>query len=109
MPNFGFGMQIIFICFIVSLLIYGISSGMLLHIKKTEYWWLWEEDKKNSSSLKKAGGIALSEAVWKKPYWVRENSKAQFWVKMVKISSLFSLIFLGLPFVLALFGIYLFD
>ena len=109
MPKFGLGMQIIFICFIASGLIYSVGFGMLLHIKKTEYWWLWEEDKRKSTKLKQAHTIALTEAIWQNPYWVRENRRAQFWVIIVKISTFCFLVFLGLPFILALFGIYLFD
>ena len=109
MPKVGLGMQIVFICFVISILVFGVSLGMLLHIKKTEYRWLWEEDKNKSTFLNKPENIALTEAVWHKPEWVRENRRAQFWVRMVKISQFSFLVFLGLPFILALFGIYLFD
>ncbi len=109
MSKLGLGMQIIITFFIISFIISGISSFMLIRIKKIKYKSLWEEDKKKATFWRNPERIVFFEALYGNPQWVKENKDARLWRLTYFLSSLISMLFLGLPLILALFGIYLFD
>jgi hypothetical protein len=109
MAKIGLGMQIVILFFILFLIISVISSYMLIRIKKTEYKSLWEADKKRATFWMTPEKFVLYETARGKPQWLKESEKAKFWLKIYRLSFLTAMMFLGLPFILALFGIYLFD
>ena len=109
MSRLGPGMQIVIAFFILFLIISTFGSYMLIRIKKTEYKSLWEEDKKKATFWMTPEKYVLYETAYRKPQWLKENKNARFWLMVYRLSFLIAMLLLGLPFILALFGVYLFD
>ena len=110
MTKSSLGMQIVITFFILFLIISAISSYMLIRIKKTQYKNLWEADKKKTKFWRTPEQYVLYETAQRnKPQWLKDNKDAQFWLLIYRLAFLIAMLFLGLPFILALFGVYLFD
>jgi hypothetical protein len=109
MSKQSLGMQIVITFFVLFGAISAFSSYMLIRIKKTQYKDLWQKDKEKATLWMTPGQYVLRETANGKPQWLKENKNAQMWLRIYRISFLIAMIFLALPLILALFGVYLFD
>ena len=103
------GIQIVLVLFVLFLLVSVISSFMLIRIKKMEYPAIWEEDKSKARFWRTPEQHVLHETAYNKPQWLKENTSATRWLLIYRLSFLIAMLLLSLPFILALFGVYLFD